>query len=77
DTTVPAESGIVYGDVDVNGTISIMDVILLNRSLMVGAPISEQGLLNADVDMSGGMPDAVDSLNILKAVVKLITLPIQ
>lgn len=65
----------LYGDVDCNGSVDVMDCILLNRNLMIGAEVSEQGLLNADVDNSGNT-DAVDSLNILKAVVKLITLPV-
>lgn len=66
----------LYGDVDLNGTVNIMDVILLNRSLMIGAKIEPQGMVNADVDDSGSA-DATDSLNILKAVVQLITLPVQ
>ncbi len=72
--TVPTPD-LMYGDVDVDGDVDIMDVILLNRNLMIGAEVSDQGILNADVDKSGEA-DAVDSLNILKAVVKLITLPI-
>ncbi len=76
DTTVPTEAGTSYGDVDNDGDVDIMDVILLNRNLMIGTEVSAQGMLNADVDNSGEA-DAVDSLNILKAVVKLITLPIQ
>ncbi len=65
----------LYGDADCNGEMNIMDVILLNRNLMIGAEISEQGMLNSDVNNSGSA-DAVDSLNMLKAVVKLITLPV-
>ncbi len=65
----------VCGDVDVDGDVDIMDVILLNRNLMIGAEVKPQGLINADVDLNGAV-DAVDSLNILKAVVKLITLPV-
>ena len=53
-----------------------MDVILLNRNLMIGTKIGPQGMINADVDLNG-TADAVDSLNILKHVVQLIpTLPI-
>ncbi|MDE5564377.1 MAG: glycoside hydrolase family 9 protein [Oscillospiraceae bacterium] len=77
-TTEPTtgQTGVtLYGDVDCNGQLSIMDVILLNRNLMIGAKISERGMLNADVDNSGDA-NAIDSLNILKAVVKLITLPV-
>lgn len=74
--TDPSETGTtLYGDTDCDGDVDIMDVILLNRNLMIGAEISDQGLLNVDVDNSGKI-DAVDSLNILKAVVQLITLPV-
>lgn len=64
-----------YGDVDCDGDVDIMDVILLNRNLMIGAEVKAQGLINADVDQNEKV-DAVDSLNILKAVVQLITLPV-
>lgn len=71
----------IKGDIDCNGTVNIMDVILLNRNLMVGAEISEQGMKNAltytandgiatqsDVQR---LPDSVDALNILKYIVGL------
>lgn len=61
----------VYGDIDENGQVNIMDVILLNRYLMVGASISDQGKANADVDLSGEC-DATDALVILKHVVRII-----
>lgn len=75
-TTEPTTTEKVrYGDVNCDSKLNVMDVILLNRNLMIGAEISEQGLKNADVDNSGSV-NASDSLNILKAVVKLITLPV-
>ena len=69
------QSEVLYGDVNCDGGVNVMDVILLNRNLMIGAEITAQGLRNADVDING-RADAADSLNILKAVVKLITLPV-
>ncbi len=74
-TTTPITISVIYGDVDYDGDVDIMDVILLNRNLMIGADIKPKGLVNADVDLNDEV-DAVDSLNILKAVVKLITLPV-
>ncbi len=72
----------IKGDVDGDGAVDIMDVILLNRHLMIGAELSEQGMQNAltcagdsSAARSAGterLPDAVDSLNILKYVVGLI-----
>lgn len=79
ESTTESQSGsgkTVYGDVDESGTVTVMDVILLNRNLMIGTKIEPQGMINADVDLNG-TADAVDSLNILKHVVQLIpTLPI-
>ncbi|MDE5564376.1 MAG: hypothetical protein K2I93_04420, partial [Oscillospiraceae bacterium] len=74
----------IKGDVDENGVVNIMDVILLNRHLMVGAEISEQGMQNAITytandgvtvhsDNAQRLPDATDSLNILKYIVGLVT----
>lgn len=71
----------IKGDVDCNGTVDIMDVILLNRYLMIGAEISEQGMENALCtalndgaarSASVRQPDAVDALNILKYIVRLV-----
>lgn len=75
DAPEDVQSEVLYGDVNCDGGVNVMDVILLNRNLMIGAEITEQGLRNADVDING-RADAADSLNILKAVVKLITLPV-
>lgn len=70
----------ICGDVDCDGDVDIMDVILLNRNLMIGTEVTEQGIKNAITytsDNADRQPDAVDSLNILKHVVKLLpTLPI-
>lgn len=76
DPTDPDLKVTMYGDVDVDGDVDIMDVILLNRYLMIGAEVTPQGMVNADVD-NNKKADAVDSLNILKAVVQLITLPVE
>ena len=73
---LPAVS--LYGDVDCNGQVDILDVIALNKNIMVGDPLTPQGKVNADVDGSDPTaPNEMDSLNILKAVVELITLPVQ
>ena len=59
------------GDVNEDGGVNILDVIALNKSLLVGAEISEQGRLNADVNASGA-PDSDDALTILKFTIKLV-----
>ena len=61
----------MLGDVNCDGKISIIDVITLNKNLMVGEKLTAQGKINADVDENGDV-DEVDSLNILKYVVEIV-----
>lgn len=63
---------VLWGDANVDGEVDILDVIIVNKSLLGSATLSEQGQKNADVDQKGGV-DTTDSLNILKLVVKLLT----
>lgn len=73
-TTAPTTEGTetAYGDVDENGSVDILDVIALNKAILIGADLSEQGRLNADVNESGA-PDSDDALNILKYTIRLVT----
>ncbi len=59
------------GDVNCDDTVDILDVITLNKVLLAGEPMSDQGRLNADVDLDG-TPSAADSLSILKYTIKLV-----
>ena len=59
------------GDVNLDGTVNIMDVILLNKAIYGKASLSEAQEVAADVDESG-KPDASDALVIMKKIVKLI-----
>ena len=77
-TSVPTETtgtAELYGDVDEDGKVQMVDMILLNKYLMIGTEISPQGLLNADVNQNGEVMQD-DALNILRAVIKLVTLPL-
>lgn len=65
---------VVYGDVDGDGKVQMVDMILLNKYLMIGEEIDAQGLINADVDLDGEITQS-DGLDILRAVIELITLP--
>ena len=70
-------SDLVYGDVNGDGVVDIMDVIALNKFLLGSSSLEDSGRAAADVDLSGGI-DSTDSLNILKKVVELVdVLPIQ
>ena len=67
-----------YGNVNLDDTVSISDVILLNKYLLGDTTCAEpEGLRNADVD-ENDLLDANDSLNILKYCVQVITeLPVK
>ncbi len=60
-----------YGDVDCDGDVSILDVIVLNKNLLGAGSLTPEGLVNADVD-GDNKPSANDALAILKYVVKVI-----
>ncbi len=65
-----------YGDVDCDGDVDIVDVLTLNQYLVGIDGIKPDGEKNADVDTDKQITDA-DAMNILKSLVKLVTLPIQ
>lgn len=70
------ELNIEYGDVDENGRVNLVDVVVLNKHLMVGIPLTENGRLAADVVKDNNL-NAVDSLAILKYCVGLLpSLPV-
>lgn len=67
---------VVYGDVNSDGEVDILDVIALNKFLLGSVSLSADAQKNADVDGNETI-DSTDSLNILKKVVKIIdTLPV-
>ena len=68
DTTVKQEA--VWGDVDCNGTVSIADVVLLNKHIAGSAVATAQGLINADVTHDN-TPDQADAVKI-KAYLALL-----
>ena len=62
----------LWGDANCDGTVDILDVVLLNRTILGKDTVTEQGLANADLNMNE-VPDIIDSQNILKLIVKLLT----
>ncbi len=57
-----------YGDVNIDGNITVADAVLLNKYLVNSATLTEQGLANADC-YKNGTADANDTLTILKVIV--------
>lgn len=70
ETQNPA-TGVRYGDVNLDGTVDILDVIAINKFLLGSVTFEESQRICADVDKNGAI-DATDSLNILKFVVKIL-----
>lgn len=60
-----------FGDVNQDKSVDLVDVIALNKNLMIGASVTPQGSINADVDCNG-IADEVDSLNILKYIISIV-----
>jgi hypothetical protein len=71
-TTTTTTTTTHYGDVNCDGEVDIRDTLLLNKNLLLGQTLSEQGILNADVDCDG-KPTSTDALAILQYTVSLIT----
>lgn len=59
------------GDINGDGKISVLDVIMLNKNLLCGGEIDAQVIRNADVD-GDGVPSVADSLLILKYIIQLV-----
>ncbi len=66
----------VYGDVNLDGAVSIVDVIFLNKAVLGAETLDDQQKANADVDINGKV-EAADSLCVLKSLVDLLTLPVK
>ena len=70
------DSKAVYGDVDENGKVELLDVVMLNKNLLGLVKIGTQAQANADVNIDTKV-DGTDSLLILKSLVSLVTLPVK
>lgn len=64
----PTNPNAKYGDVNVDGKITVADAVLFNKYLVETATLSDEGIVNADAYFSGSL-DANDALSILKFVV--------
>ena len=70
-TSEPKAKDFIYGDVDQNGEVDILDVITLNKNLLGKEEIDADQQKAADVNLSG-KPDINDSTLILKFIVGLV-----
>ncbi len=60
-----------FGDVNCDGSISILDVLALNKCLLMGTKLADSGIQNADMDQDG-VPTAADALMILKQTIGVV-----
>lgn len=67
----PAPDDVLYGDANCDGEVDVLDIIILNKNLLGGGSLSDEGKDNADVDLDKNL-SANDSLNIMKYIVKLL-----
>ncbi len=72
DATGSAPDGVVYGDVNLDGRVTLADVVEINKFLLNLTDLDDQQAKNADVDRNE-LLDPVDALNILSYVIKLLT----
>lgn len=59
------------GDINDDGEVNVLDVIIMNKHLLGSGSLSAQGKVNADINKDG-TATAADSLYMMKYVVKLI-----
>lgn len=71
ETTAPAGE-VVYGDVTLDGKVTLADVVELNKFLLNLTELDDQQAKNGDVDRNEAL-DATDALNILSFVIDLIS----
>ena len=71
DPTEPANAKLLPGDVNLDGEVSIMDVIAINRYLLGVSKLGSKAKQNANVDGNESI-DAADSLLILKYALEII-----
>ncbi|MDE6706965.1 MAG: cellulose 1,4-beta-cellobiosidase [Oscillospiraceae bacterium] len=72
DTSSADPSKILWGDANVDGTVDILDIITMNKTILGQRKLEAQGFLNSDVDQNKKV-DPTDSLNVMKLIVMLLT----
>ena len=68
ETTTVAETEVMYGDVNIDGKVTIADAVLLNKYLVKSASLTDLQLKNADAHKND-VVNSSDTLAILKFIV--------
>ncbi len=74
-TTTAIPTDVLYGDSDVDGDVDVNDIVCLAQAVAGCRELTEQGLLNSDVDLNG-KATMDDALYILRFLSDTLTLPI-
>ena len=79
ETTAPTETNnnnnnnnLLLGDANLDGTVDILDIIVMNKVILGQKILNGQGFLNADLDKNN-MIESPESLAVMKFIVQLIT----
>lgn len=67
-----SDSGILLGDVNLDGEVDIRDAVFMNRAVLGKEILTEQQLKAVDFNQNG-FPEPDEALTVMKLVVKLIT----
>jgi len=70
--STPIYDDIHYGDVNLDGEVTIVDVVMLNKYLLGAETLEPQQQRNANVDTTDEALTPGDSLTILKHLVDLV-----
>lgn len=65
-----ADEELLYGDVNVDGKVNLVDAVMLNKAVSDTITLNERGRKNADCDVSGEI-NGNDALILLRFLVKL------
>ena len=68
---VEARSAVLTGDVDENGSVNILDIIVMNKAILGQKALTVTQQQAADIDKNG-MVDTIDSLTLMNMIVGLI-----
>ncbi|MCC8111121.1 MAG: 1,4-beta-glucanase [Ruminococcus sp.] len=70
-TTSSSDGASMYGDVNLDGTVTLADIVLLSKANAENVELNAEAKANADVDLINGV-DSSDALIILRFLVQLI-----
>lgn len=71
-TSSQGDTGVLYGDIDLDGSVNLIDAVLLNKAAANAVTLNDTAWKNADCDLDGTLTSH-DSVTLMKFLVHLIT----